>query len=211
MKCETTYNKMLCDEMRIKANRKTISTRLKLIYDDCKDLLPGMSLAEFSAFTDSAKAHIRNLGERAQMKVLQRKIPNVKKLPNNGFNSIKLHKNGNAISIKKSNENSNIPGVKSFDAIWDNKDENKIYLIVMKTIDLGKYSKSIGGGHQKNVETEILNLISLVNNKNIRFENKNVEFIFLIDGRSAKQLNDKCQTLVGNNSQNITVCSVDDL
>lgn len=197
---ENEYNQLAIQAMINKANERKISNYIMNFYNSCKDKLNGMSLEEFAAYTSNYNVNKSNIGEKCQITYLRKnKFPSIKPLPNKGKDSISLQLDFDD-SIFINNGKTNLVGIKSFDAIADNK------LFILKCIDFGEFSESIGGGHQDNVKNEIKNIINIIGDQKLYFNNNEMEILILINGRLSQNIIDDGKKLIMTNSS-ITINS----
>ena len=198
------YNRLAIESFINKAFKKEISENIKNIYDKCKDHLNELSLQDFAAYISNYNPNKAGIGEESQIKWLEaNKFQTIKQLPNHGKNSFSLYYEING-SLTIKNTKSNLTGIKSFDAIAFIPNKNEVAFFILKTVDIGLFSNNIGGGHQKNVQDEIISLIEVIRNQNILFDNKLVKFYIIIDGRSADKIIKNAQK-AANNDNNIII------
>lgn len=204
-KVEELYNKKAIECMIKRAKKGEISPFIIGAWNDCTTRLPGMDLKEFAAYNSNYSPSKEGIGEKAQLELLKADhYPLIEGLPKNGKNRLSLQEANKVISIIRGKK-TNISGTKSFDAI--SEDALKVILFVLKTVDIGKWSESIGGGHQKNVCDEIERLISVIGIDALSYNGKPVEIKVLIDGRSSAPIIAICKKLIKSGSI-ITIGSV---
>jgi len=184
-KIEEIYDRLATELFVKKANEKLISPYIRKAFIKCQSYLdPNITFEQFAAWTANFFPGRAGIGEESQIEFLKTKFPSIKKLPVRGKKSLKLFRGTDGgLFIKRSATKSNINGIKSFDAI--SISDNKIYIFMLKTIDIGSFSESVGGGQQDNAENEIINILDVIGASSFSFEDKNVEIIIGIDGRSA--------------------------
>lgn len=199
---------MAIDEFVKKASEGMISEYSKNAYSVCKPYLGTLSLEEFAARTSNYNPNKAGIGEKSQLEFLESKFPSIKKLPSHGKDSYALFKlaNGRYTIIK--GEKTNLGGVKSFDAIADLP--NEVIFFILKTVDIGPFSDSTGGGHQTNVQDEITNIISHARQQKLTLDKKPVKIYVVVDGRSASNIiaaarkaSNGCTHIVINEGKNI--------
>jgi hypothetical protein len=187
---------------------KKISPFMECAYQKSKNKLPeGTTFEMFCSCNANTNPNRSGIGQKTQIDFLKSKFNSAKKLDDRGKNCVTLSKGiGGKVYVTKGK--SNINGVKSFDASYEIN--NELILCSLKTTDLGTFSKNIGGGHQKNVSTELKQLIMLVKNKELFFEEKKVKIHILIDGRSSNKFILECKELM-KNSSTISIGRCEDL
>lgn len=206
-KVESLYEKLACEAV---LSRKGcgISNYTKNYYEKCRDLYPDQmndwSLEQFTCDIANFNPGKCNIGEKAQISIIQEKNPSFKKLSVRGKYSLSLQKENAELVIN--NKKTNISGIKSFDGI---DPENRI-LYVLKTQDIGGFSDNEGGGHQDNVFTEIQRILLTVGNTTLTINGYPYKLFIIIDGRSAVKIIQNLQPFI-QNSEMITVCQTEDL
>ena len=184
MSVEQVYDGLAVDALVAKVEAGQISEYVRSQYNACRGRLPNnIGLTDFAAKTSNWNPNKGGIGQKAQLHVLRRYDRHITKTKERGEGSIKLSKsNDGTTQIIQSGLPSTIKGVKNFDAIREYDDV--IRLFVLKTIDIGTFSVSQGGGHQDNVAAEIDILAEHTRGKRFVFNGKRVEIVVLVDGRS---------------------------
>lgn len=194
-KVEDLYNNLAIEKTLEKIAEGSISDFTTRLYDECK--IGDMSLEKFAALTANWNPGKCGLGQKAQLLFLgQDKYPNIVGLSNAGKKAIHLYEDNKGslkIGVGKS---TNIEGIKSFDAA--DYDTNKTTFFILKTVDIGKFSDNEGGGHQDNVLIEIKTFIKKAAGNELSFNNKSVDVVILVDGRSSKKIITRCQEILDN-------------
>lgn len=194
---EELYDAKYFDIMVERCKNKTISKCAKNLYESYQKkpifCELNLSLTDFAACCANFSPNQKNIGENAQLELLQHRYKNIKKLPSQGEEVIGLYydNEGKVIIKRGENTNPNVTGTKCFDAIRQSSDRNDFFML--KTIDIGSHSKNKGGGTQKNVKAEIEHTMFCFD-KDLIFENKLSYLFVLVDGRSSnliKKLNEK--------------------
>ena len=192
---EALYNNLAKSKIVEHVSRRVISEYTRRQYEACKDCIGDMTLSDFAAFSCNTNPNKSGIGQAAQIDILsQKKFPNIKGLPNHGKQSIKLTSVNGTLTVKECAGKSNLGGIKTFDAIVEEKNEN--ILFVLKTVDLGVFSENEGGGHQDNVQDELARLISVIGSNKLVFKGKPVRVFILVDGRSSDEIVAYCRNIM---------------
>lgn len=211
-KVEELYNKKARKLALEKVKEGKISNKVVLEYQDLcahhPDEMKDISLERFAALLANWNAGKYGIGEDSQLEVLKEKYPNLEELANKPDEVkrryLSLHKfEDDSLGIFEGKK-SNITGVKSFDAY-----ENRKFFI-LKTRDIGMYSDNTGGGHQDNVQAELLILINELKNQDVYFRGEKATFFIGIDGRKSEKLINICREAASGCS-NIIIDNVENL
>jgi hypothetical protein len=203
-KIDKIYDELAIKKLTTKANRRKISKYAKRAYEACKPYLDdNMSIEQFIAFTASPSPGKSGIGEEAQFLLLKERnvFTDTIKLANSRSRSVRLYKDhvGNILCMSqriakiKMATNKNIhllDKIKSLDGIAI---QGLPKFLVLKTVDVGTFSDSEGGGQQTNVEKELLALIECIGNNNVLYYGKKIEIYILVDGRSSDNILASCK------------------
>lgn len=181
------YTQYTIEEFVKRAMEGEVSDYIKNAYDLCKPQLGTLSLQEFAAKVSNWNPNKSGIGEKCQLQWLHdNKFPTIQKLASHGKGTVSLYREPNGKYTIIQGKKTNLAGVKSFDAIAITPTE--VGLFLLKTVDIGPLTDSTGGGHQNNVQDEIVNLITHVRNQKIFIDGKLVKIYIIIDGRSADRI-----------------------
>lgn len=200
------YNEKAIEIFVGAANKKKISSYVQRAFEKCKAKLGDMTLEEFAAYTSGIIPNRSGIGEKSQFEVLEKKIPGLECLRNSGKEAVRFSKKNDRIVIVKG-EKSTLGTIKSFDAIQET--DNEVIFHIWKTVDIGDFSDSIGGGHQDNVRNELETLISFAKGHRLTYNGKRVSFAVLIDGRSSLSIIEHCKGVLGK-CENIVISNSDE-
>lgn len=205
---EKIYNKLAIAAAIEKVKQKKISEYTQKFFTRCKDECPSdmanVSLEEFACSTANWNPGKCNIGEQAQCYYMAKnKFPKICPLAKKPSKKVSeksplylSQDAGGSLSVTHSK--SNIDGVKSFDAI--SEDDKCVNLFIFKTVDIGEFSVSEGGGHQDNVRDELKRFISVAKDATLTFNSKPVQILIVVDGRSSKTIIEQCKEALGNSS-----------
>ncbi len=186
-----------------KAQEAEVSEFVKTVYSAARHLLGSMSLQEFAAYTSNFNANKTGTGEKSQIQWLKtNKFPTIEKLANRGKKAIWLTRLSNGQYTIIQGEKTSLSGIKSFDAMAILP--NEVALFVLKAVDLGSLTDSTGGGHQGNVQDEVVRLVEHARQQNLFIGQKPVKIYIVIDGRSAAGII-KAGQKAANGSVNIVI------
>lgn len=212
---EEKYNELAILAAIKKVEAGQISEYTVSFYEACKKYKPNFdehcTLEQFAARTANWRPGQAGIGEDAQIEAIKIVHPDFKGLNNSDKGSIFLYNDNGQMIVRKHSKKiskTNIKGTKTFNGMNTLKDIIELYFL--KTIDIGKFSKSTGGGHQNNVRDEIIKLLENIVNKSFTFDNKPVHFVIMIDGRSAPDYIKDCKPLIHPND-NIRIGTFEDL
>lgn len=200
---EELYVEAAIVEFVKKAQEGVVSDYIKNAYMMCKSQLGNMTLQEFAAFVANYNPNKSGIGERSQINWLRtNKFPSLEKLSNRGKEALSLFRQSNGKLDVVKGKKSNLNGVKSFDAY--ELTQKVVNLFLLKTVDIGPLSDSVGGGHQTNVQDEVVNFINHIRQQKLSFAGKDVKVYIVIDGRSADTIIKAAQA-AANGDPNIVI------
>ncbi len=164
---ENIYDALAIEAALKKVKEGTISPYTKNFFTACKHAEPvetkDLSLEAFANGTSNWNPGKCGIGEKAQILYCkENKFPLIETLSTLGDASISFCKDTDGTLYLSQGSESNITNVKSFDAYNPIITNNAIELFMCKTVDIGTFSTSTGGGHQKSVKSEVFSLIETV-------------------------------------------------
>lgn len=182
---EQIYTKKFINRVLDKVGKNfSMSEFQKTAYELCKPHLGNMSEKNFAAKLGNHNPNRCRMGEDSQVELLAKEFSDIERTI--GKRSIQLIEMDDGSKCFVFAEEGNIDGIKSIDAMAS--DDTYIYLFYLKSVDIGPASTSEWGGHQKNVQNEVVCFAKHASEAEMKFEGKKVRVCIGVNGRTADRV-----------------------